>query len=198
MDPEAAWTMRAAFARDTDWSLIELLRMIDITGVPFPLTVLTHAVMVKGIAVKVEHWAEHLDESMDAMLGSAADAMAQHQRGLSVDDLDSAGETAGDMEERRAEWPKKGWGSLVKERREADAKIRKQLQELGEGASLADLPDDLAQQAVQLELPPQALTVQDATLLALSLGGGPISIPYVRVVVTQIAAWWPGEIDFSS
>lgn len=198
MDPEAAWTMRAAFARDTDWSLTELVRMIDITGTPFPLTVLTHGVMVKGIAVKIEHWADHLDVSMDALLGGAAEVMAQHQRDLSVDDLGSAGTTAGDIEEQRSGWPEMGWRSLVNDRRAADARIRKQLQEVGEESAFTDLPDDLAQKAVQLELPPQALTIQDAKLLALSIGGGPMSVPYVRINVTQIGAWWPGGIDWSS
>src|SRR5687768_4282434 len=114
MEHSDAWAMRAAFATNPDWSLDELLKVIDESGPPFPLTLVVGGMFVKGVAVKVDEWADHLDEKMDALLGGAASALAREQAGLSVEDLTTTGgATAGDVEKHRAEWAQKGWRAVV-------------------------------------------------------------------------------------
>jgi hypothetical protein len=200
MEHSDAWAMQAAHGQDSDWSLERLLRLIDGTGMPFPITLLVDGVFIKGAAVQVEDWADHLDAAMDNILKGAAAALAAEQRGLSVDDLSSAGATAGDIEKWRADWSSRGWRSLVDERRDSHAELTNRLEEAtgGQQSPLSSLPEDLAERAVERELPIRALTVKDASLFSFGLGGGPLEVPYVRVDVRHVAAWWPGGFDWSA
>jgi hypothetical protein len=193
--------MRAAHGNDPDWSLNELLKLIDETGFPFPLTLLVDGVFIRGTAVSVDDWADHLDETMDRMLAGTADSIAANEPPLtSVDDLASSRVTAGDVEKWRSEWPQKGWRQLVDKRRATAADTRRRLEEVAgdEPASLSSLPDDLGELAVELELPKLALTIRDAVLFGFGLGGGPVNLPYIRVVIRHISAWCPGAWEIKA
>lgn len=123
----------------------------------------------------------HIADNAHPRRGRAAASVDDHESSAWTP---SAGPTAGDVEELRAERRAEGWRNGVA----TTAEWRRRRFERGwdevrdsEGAiRFEDLPDDLAQKVVQLELPPTALTNQDATLLALSVGGGPIQLPFVR------------------
>jgi hypothetical protein len=195
-----AWALRAAHANDPDWSLDELVKLVDEHDAAFPLTVLTEGVFIKGLAVAVEHWADHLDGTMENLAGGAAAARAEEERGMSIDELSTAaGPSAGDIEKARAEWPQKGWRSVVNERQARIADVRQRLEEAAAGneeTSLDSLPNDLAEAAVAIDLPKVALTIKDASLFSFSGPPQPVVLPYVRVVVAHVAAWWPGGIDW--
>jgi hypothetical protein len=193
MEHSDAWALQAARQHDPDWTLDLLIKLIDETGMPFPMTLLTAGYFVKGVAVRVENWADHLDAVMDANLAAAAGAFERQQQGMGVEALGSVGATAGDVEKWRAEWPDKGWRRQVDERRASEAETRKQLDDSGAPRPLEEFPDELARKAVGLELPRRALSISDASIIG---AAGTVKMPFVRVAVSQIAAWWPGQLSF--
>jgi hypothetical protein len=192
--------MRAAHSNDLDWTLNELVRWVDTTGFPFPLTVLTGGVFIRGIAVKVDQWADHLDATVDELLEGAARAMRAGQAPVdTAEEIIAADTTVGDIEQRRTEWPQQGFRHQVDERRAGEAETNERLGEAaadgGEAAPLDSLPDDLVERAVAMDLPKTALTLQGASVFG---AGPPVTLPYVRVVLRQVDAWWPGMIDWDS
>jgi hypothetical protein len=195
MEHSDAWPMISALRDGGDWSLEELLRMVEDTGMPFPLTVLVQGYLVKGRAVKSEQWADHLDSVMDDLLGAAANAIAAEQQGLSAEDFASVRATAGDVEKWRAERRDEGWRRQIDEGRRKRADLSERLEEATGGERdypLERLPDELARAEVELGLPPASLTLADATIIAPGPGGA-AQLPIIRVLVREVAAWWPGS-----
>ncbi len=189
--------MQAANKGEPDWSLDLLIRLIEDGNGGFPLTVLVNGTFIRGLLVNSTEWADHLDGAVDDLLGGLADELAAEQTPIeSVEDLAATGTSVGDIEERRAAWPEKGWRNFLDERRadRADAEERlHQLSRDGKPAPFESLPDDLAELAVAVNLPKVALTLKDATIIS-SVSASPVklNLPFVRVVAASVDAWWPG------
>jgi hypothetical protein len=192
MDYSDAWAMRAAQAGNGDWSLDRLVELLeDEHGVrAFPLTVLVGTVLVKGLAVRTEEWAGHLDASMEELLAAAADMTAKTQGPVTtVQELQDADLLPGEIEQARAEWAAHGWRSLLDRQRAQNNAIDLEIEALDADAPFESLPDQVARRVVELELPKTTLTIRDAMMFV--PGQGPVALPYIRVMVSQVGAWWP-------
>lgn len=192
MDYSDAWAMRTAQAASGDWSLDRLVELLeDEQGVrAFPLTVLVGSALVKGLAVRAEEWADHLDASMEQLLAAAADVTARTQGPVTtVEELQDADLLPGEIEQARAEWAAHGWRSLHERERAHNKAIDLEIEALDEGVDFESLPDHLARRVVELDLPKTTLTIRDAMMFV--PGQGPVALPYVRVMVSQVSAWWP-------
>jgi hypothetical protein len=184
--------MRAAQAGNGDWSLDRLVELLeDEHGVrAFPLTVLVGTVLVKGLAVRTEEWAGHLDASMEELLAAAADMTAKTQGPVTtVQELQDADLLPGEIEQARAEWAAHGWRSLLDRQRAQNNAIDLEIEALDADAPFESLPDQVARRVVELELPKTTLTIRDAMMFV--PGQGPVALPYIRVMVSQVGAWWP-------
>jgi hypothetical protein len=204
MDRPEVFAMRTANKGEPDWSLDRLVALIEHGGGTFPLTLLVGGTFIKGALVNSTEWADHLDESMDRVLGDIAGVLAAEQPPIeSVEELaERRTSGAGDVEQNRAAWPTKGWRKFLDDSRadRADAEERLHAATGGEPAAFDSLPDDLAELAVALNLPKVALTLRDVTLLSIGPTGTPVGVtlPYVRVLAASVDAWWPGSFDFGS
>lgn len=198
MDRSDVWAMQAATKGEPDWSLDLLIRLIEDGSGGFPLTVLVHGMFIRGLLVNSTEWADHLDGAVDDLLGGLANELAAEQAPIeTVEDLASTGTSVGDIEERRAAWPEKGWRNFLDERRADRADAEERLQRLsrdGKPAPFETLPEDLAELAVGINLPKVALTLKDATIIS-SVAASPVklALPYVRVIASSVDAWWPGS-----
>lgn len=176
-----------------DPELRHLMRLADLNDsgyIGLNITVAVAGKMIQGTLMGEKAYAEYLDGNLADGMRRTVDAMG------STDPLREAGD----------EWANTIEGEfkrLYTKRRDRHEEHSERLDEVSDDRDtdrsalrLDDLPDDLAADNIELQpYRPAALTLDNAVLLTPPIGERDLGV--VRILVSQIGAWWLAGPDQS-
>jgi hypothetical protein len=169
---------------------MRLADLSDFGHIGLNITVAVAGKVIQGTLMGEKAYAEYLDRNLAKGMRRTVSAMGP------TDPLREAGD----------EWASTIEGEferLYTERRDMHEKHSESLDKVSDDRDtdrsalrLDDLPDDLAADNVALQpYRPAALTLDNAVLLTPPIGERDLGV--VRILVSQIGAWWLGEPDQS-
>lgn len=171
---------RIAHRTAGDWTLEALADLAHLQGVGLPIGLVVSGQIVTGLLATPRAWAHDLD----ARLAALRPALDQGLRDAGATD---------DYREGVLESVTAGLFSNLVERsesrrREHDLKMAKQSEDM----ELSELDADLAREQLAMSQRP-AITLVHADIAAPI--GGPIHVGTMRVLLSQVGAWWLRDIS---